>query len=128
MTAVSRTEDPSARAERLIHELREATAEAAGVLKDLIAAKDAVIKVTATLTADVVANEVQLTLAPLLERIGARMEALDASIVAEFNKDMEDLRAVMRQMIEQQGTIVITSYSTTREKMEEDGTWPVDLT
>lgn len=35
---MSRTEDPAARAERILGELRGATAEAAGVLKDLRAA------------------------------------------------------------------------------------------
>lgn len=35
---MSRTEDPAARAERILGELREATTEAAGVLKDLRAA------------------------------------------------------------------------------------------
>jgi hypothetical protein len=125
---VSRDEDAAACGERIARELREAAAEAAGVLKDLIAARDNAVRVTANLATDMVTNQVESILGPKLQRIGVRMDELDAGIAGEFNRSMTDLQDMLQRLIKDQSTVVITSYTTTREQMQREGLFPPDLT
>lgn len=120
-------ESPEARAARITAELRAATAEAAGVLKDLTAARHEAVKVTASLATDAITNTIESLLGPRLERIGLRIDELDAQIVARFNESMIALQAHIEHLIKTNGTLIIDSYKTTREQMMSEGRWPLDL-
>lgn len=92
-------EDPLARAERITAELRVATAEAAGVLKDL----HAVIKAARTMADQYAAHEVSRVMNEHLRRCQSLADTWYADMVQDHNTTMDKLTDAQQNLLDRLG-------------------------
>ncbi len=109
-TAADELRTLTRQAHEAAQELREASTVARALI-DVLIPEAVYIAVTARVN-------------PIITALGEQLDALDASIVGHFNESMEMLRKTIEQEIKGKGTIVVTSYDTTKKQMMKDGTWP----
>ena len=96
---MSGKESPEARAGRLIAELRAATSEAAGMLKDLRAALTQARTIVPTLVSTHLLNQVVPVLQAFDEQLTETLHATDLEIRDRFNNTSNELEAVLNDLV-----------------------------
>lgn len=117
---MSGKESPEARAERLTAELRAATSEAAGMLKD---AKAMIKQVREMLPAEVdtmMVERIQPVMGDHVGVITQIIQAVETEMVARFNRTQKQLSDLMHAFLETGHIIEITDVTYERVKKVDD--------